>query len=766
MNDKRLNIALIVPYVDNEYSSLVINGSMRAAARLDVNLFILPVRYLKAKYLDPNANKYSYQFTTLLKYVNNASIDGVVIEAASIGCFVTPEEIEAEIRSFGNIPVITLSQQIGTFPCLKFNCEGLKKEIEHLITVHKKRRIAFVGGPMSNADSVARYNAFREVIDKYGLEFNDNLFVEGDFSEFCTDAVKRVLDNNPDGIDAICFANDRMAIGGYKTVKERGMAIGTDIAIVGFDDAPSAAASAPKMTTVHSDVPLLGYRAVEECYELIKHGRVGDLVLDTTAVIRESCGCSSGSGYIHKFIEDMNAVDSMPWNELRDNIFKLLNFDYSEMDDFGTSCLMRVYDDIIKAAEYGGDFGGIMRDFRRALGKLDFSFVSFEEFAFSVIVVQNKANAISHKNMTISGVRKLFSDIERFLITDGHKSTYIYRSAIRERAIFTSGIINNVLSKIERGDESYHVICVNLDKIGISHSCLFINEGVLYNDNDDKWQRPDTERLVCIYKDKKLHIVDEAERIVPSDDIFKLSTDNNERCTMIALPLYYNNEHYGVIVCQAKEDVLQYLTCVAHDQINFALKMKYLIEEQAAVHSQLRKSMEQIRNNNVILSNISKSDELTGILNRRGFMQAASQQLSLPSNQGRSVVVVFVDMNDLKKVNDSFGHEDGDFSLKAIASILKRCFRSTDIIARIGGDEFAAFALVDIPDIAVIIHSRLKKYSDELNLLSGKPYNITMSAGIEQFTCGDNVSLSELMTAADNKLYIDKKNKPKNFLKE
>ena len=92
-------------------------------------------------------------------------------------------------------------------------------------------------------------------------------------------------------------------------------------------------------------------------------------------------------------------------------------------------------------------------------------------------------------------------------------------------------------------------------------------------------------------------------------------------------------------------------------------------------------------------------------------------------------------------------------------------FRSCDIIARIGGDEFAALALVNAPDLPQKIRKRIKESSEKVNSKSNKPYNITVSVGVHEFICSSETSLSDIMNKADESLYEEKKNKPLDFLK-
>jgi diguanylate cyclase (GGDEF)-like protein len=110
-------------------------------------------------------------------------------------------------------------------------------------------------------------------------------------------------------------------------------------------------------------------------------------------------------------------------------------------------------------------------------------------------------------------------------------------------------------------------------------------------------------------------------------------------------------------------------------------------------------------------------------------------------------------------INDEYGHDEGDFALKEIASILKEAFRSTDIVARFGGDEFVVFAMTGIPDYENIMKRRITEITERHNREVNKPYIIEMSTGICEVTCDPEINISQVLETADKKLYIEKKAK-------
>ncbi len=120
------------------------------------------------------------------------------------------------------------------------------------------------------------------------------------------------------------------------------------------------------------------------------------------------------------------------------------------------------------------------------------------------------------------------------------------------------------------------------------------------------------------------------------------------------------------------------------------------------------------------LHELSVTDELTGLANRRGFMILAEQQRKLV-RRGHSMVLLYMDLNDFKSINDTLGHNAGDEALVETAAILRTCVRESDILARMGGDEFAALLVDSERGFAELAPSRLQAAFERRNAVSRRP---------------------------------------------
>ena len=171
-----------------------------------------------------------------------------------------------------------------------------------------------------------------------------------------------------------------------------------------------------------------------------------------------------------------------------------------------------------------------------------------------------------------------------------------------------------------------------------------------------------------------------------------------------------------------------------------------------------RQREEELKRQAELLRSMSLRDELTGLLNRRGFQEHARQQLRLSGRTRRAATVFFLDLNGMKVINDTFGHEAGDAALVETATILTKAFRESDIVARLGGDEFAVLASDCDADGARALRERIAQYVLAFNQGARElPFRLSMSVGTAIFDPQAPLELDTLLENADHAMYEDKR---------
>ena len=155
---------------------------------------------------------------------------------------------------------------------------------------------------------------------------------------------------------------------------------------------------------------------------------------------------------------------------------------------------------------------------------------------------------------------------------------------------------------------------------------------------------------------------------------------------------------------------------------------------------------------------LSLMDELTGLYNRRGFFLLAEQQLKIALRTKTSYCILFADLDGLKRINDTLGHEIGDKIIIDAAKILKQTFRDSDIVARLGGDEFVLFLPIYYGSTDDC-YSRLQEKIDVFNQENNKSYLLSISLGVQPGNFNNDLSLEQLVAMADKLMYEHKRSK-------
>jgi diguanylate cyclase (GGDEF)-like protein len=224
----------------------------------------------------------------------------------------------------------------------------------------------------------------------------------------------------------------------------------------------------------------------------------------------------------------------------------------------------------------------------------------------------------------------------------------------------------------------------------------------------------------------------------------------------------------------SKENIVQGLEAGANDYLIKPFDLNELrvrvqvgsrmVELQTNLSERVRELEQAVREREraeAALRNLSLTDELTGLYNRRGFFTFAEHYLNRARRTGEASVMLYADMDGLKQINDTLGHGEGSLALKKVADILRETFRASDIIARIGGDEFSVLA-TDVPAQEVnTIQARLQENVARYNALGNHTYSISLSLGAVCVDPSSQASIEEMIAKADTAMYEHKRSRKK-----
>lgn len=161
------------------------------------------------------------------------------------------------------------------------------------------------------------------------------------------------------------------------------------------------------------------------------------------------------------------------------------------------------------------------------------------------------------------------------------------------------------------------------------------------------------------------------------------------------------------------------------------------------------------------LEELTVTDDLTGLNNRRGFLTRAHARIAVARRTGESLKLIFADIDGLKKINDKHGHAAGSQLICDMAEILKDSFRQSDVISRWGGDEYIMLLSQAVETSTEVVTGRIRQKIDAFNALAIRPYTLSVSLGVVPIDLDSTVPLDDIIAQADESMYQHKRNKPR-----
>ena len=498
MNDpakrRRIKIGLLVSHLEDDFDDAVAEGAMIGAEQCDADLVIFPGRYIDGIYADKLRTVYEYQYNTLFDMAAANKFDVLLVLIGTLGTYLDNEHKVQFLKKFAGTPVITITAHIDGYPCIMLdNRTGMKEAIEHLIKVHGCKKIGMVSGPKTSDDALERLDVYKETLEENGIIYDEKRVAYGNFSKFCVDEVGKLIDDNPE-LDAIVFANDQMAIAGYKAMEERGIRPGKDILVTGFDDDPVAEELNPHLTTVKADPSELGYHAVQEAVNYVINKAINNDKISSEMVRRNSCGCQGNSKL--KTISFGRISDDPEAFARRMSQFLFNKYSASET----TAKMRENYVKIIYALDDYAREENLDNEIKKdkvlemvsiLASEEFFRFVSVDELYASVEYIQQKLisrfdNVEKHLklNQTFIQIYKILAERNanycKEKLEDNEFLAWQANSITRDMLVFEA-----------YDDRAYETVVDKLTRLHMESSFLFSFEPAIIHFGTDKWQPPE-----------------------------------------------------------------------------------------------------------------------------------------------------------------------------------------------------------------------------------------------------------------------------------
>ncbi|MCR5063108.1 MAG: GGDEF domain-containing protein [Treponema sp.] len=305
---------------------------------------------------------------------------------------------------------------------------------------------------------------------------------------------------------------------------------------------------------------------------------------------------------------------------------------------------------------------------------------------------------------------------------------------------------------VPRLNEFFTIVVNNLNYIHLGMLAMCIYDEPIFLSSNDTFVTPEKARLLMLIDNdaqiKENYYETGGIEFSPKEEILPGRLENFASGNYYILPIFLQSENYGYLVCRFPTNKYPVYTIFLKILVN-SFVHSYVYSKKDAERASLAEK-------NQTLNFQSKTDELTKLFNRRGFYEYGQQLLDVAVADGQIGSVFFCDLDGLKGINDTYGHEIGDLAIKTEAKVLRAAFRDSDMVGRLSGDEFGIVA-PGLPERKVeVIRERIKNLNEEFSQEANLPFILSISIGPIEFD-SEHTDLKDLLKEADKELYKEKK---------
>lgn len=310
----------------------------------------------------------------------------------------------------------------------------------------------------------------------------------------------------------------------------------------------------------------------------------------------------------------------------------------------------------------------------------------------------------------------------------------------------------NMSDTVVRMQSFFDLVVKNLNVVHIGMLAMCVYDQPFELNAEDDFTIPQKANMILLIdeerKIKENNFDTGGKEFNPQKEILPRGLEDLTVGTYYLLPIFLQNTNYGYLVCRFP----------TNNYPIYTIFLKILVN--AFVHSykfsKTEREMMMMEQKNQSLNQQSKTDELTQIFNRRGFFEYGQQLLDQALMDGAYGCIFFCDLDGLKAINDTWGHETGDLAIKTEAKALKAAFRDSDLIGRLSGDEFGVIAPGCPLRVVERIRKRLRELNERFSREAGLPFTLSISIGPVEYS-GEKNNLKGLLKEADRMLYEEKK---------
>jgi diguanylate cyclase (GGDEF)-like protein len=607
------------------------------------------------------------------------------------------------------------------------NRMGIRQAMAHLVE-HGHHRIAFLAGiPADKGDSAARLNAYHEAVAEFHLDTDPQLVETGWHNhDEGYKALQRLLKSGVK-FTAVMASNDNSAIGAMLAIKEAGLRIPEDIAIIGFDDQPIAVTQVPPLSSIRVPLRLVGEQALVTMLDhLTRQVPLDSVDVPTRLVQRQSCGCTpqQASAAIEGASPEQSvALKGASAEEQQEQIVnEMLSMLPAELRFPGEGEIRRICTTLTGAFHQSladmtpAYFQTVLMDWISEWERVDGDLKPWQE----MISVLRREMILLPLKWDDRSTRELAEDLlhlARAAIGESAQRQdhrHQYQQAMKALALNS---LTAQLSAALSERQMIEILDHHLEETGIRHAKVLIFEAG--PDDPVAWS-------VALNVSGEPASWRFPSRQFPPAELYA----PDQRLDIILVPLVFQNEALGYAAFDATNDLR---SCV-------------VIAMQLAATTKVSRLHAQV-------VELSLTDALTGLHNRRYLDLFLTNEIARGHRSAHELSVIMLDIDHFKEYNDRFGHPAGDLALRQVADCLANGRRTTDVVTRIGGEEFAIILPETDGDGALKCAEKMRA---AVEAISDLQHPITISLGVTVFN-GDIYKPEALLQQADEALYEAKK---------
>lgn len=755
----RRRIGLLINQAVSDYTGELCRGASEAAKENNADLYLF-----SGSLLDPAIraaeNLTLFQHNVIYEYSLLLDLDAIIFAHDGVKQSSSVEDFDRLWKKVVSLrkPCVLMETNISGFRCIRSDQEeSLRGMVDFLVEKQRFTKFGLITGPAESPDSNLRVNCIRERLTEKGLPVPADAIEQGSFMEEAGRLIGPLLTRHPETECVFC-PNDQAAIIAIDTARAMGRMPGEDIAIVGFDNVERARQCNPPLTTVGQDVYSVGFESMMEALRELDGKPQETESIPCKKVIRASTGDAGDESEAGTLFGALLPFTRDKTGAAAEVVARFAHgWAPSEREPLPIVPVIReCLDSAFDAAEGSRDAYS-----RERMEKLVEAVNRGEISASLLLEALIGFNRLLMGQIRDSACRNIFLEFTNLVLTE------FFRYQMRGEKGRSDAISRNTFTAQKITDAAMTGSTVNqwfLNRAGQALLNMDIRNCGIFLFPEPVPVRDGSERFVCgselnpvlKIEDGILHYPDQNRKIPLGNILHEYAGDDTPRRRHIVFTLQNDSVQYGIFLCEsATGDYVSLF--LAASELSSTFNFLQLEEQHHTLENKLNSAVDTISQKNEMLREISNFDPLTQILNRRGLIAKINEQVE--QHRGETAVLLFLDLDNLKGINDGFGHNAGDYALTNFAQILRRSLRSDDVVGRFGGDEFMALCLTNGFQTEEVIYRRIKNALAKFNEGSEVPFYVEASIGMQTFTCAEELNLEKLFDSADTYLYKDKRRK-------